>query len=119
MKEKINEYAIDRPLNATRRKKINQFVESNASRLGRAISHQWDESGTVLSLASDPVLWEFVFHADRVETYGSAPFWVKLLFTEKRRKTADQVVLQMLQEAGFIGPIAGRKKGRGTTDGHG
>jgi hypothetical protein len=109
MKERINEYAIDRPLNAARRKKVNQFVEANAARLGRAISHKWDESGTVLSLASDPVLWEFVFHPDRVETYGSAPFWVKLLFTEKRRKTADQVVLQMLQEAGFIGAGGGKK----------
>jgi hypothetical protein len=120
MKERINEYAIDRPLNATRRKKINQFIESNAARLGRAISHEWDESGTVLSLVSDPVLWEFVFHPDRVETYGSAPCWVKLLFTEKRRKTVDQVVLQMLDEAGFIGGGGGRKKGRrGTADEHG
>jgi hypothetical protein len=109
-KEKINEYAIDRPLNAARRKKIEQFIEKNADRMGRVISHEWDESGTVLSLASDPVLWEFVFHRNRVETYGSAPFWVKMLFTEKRRKTADAVVLQMLQEAGFIGAAAGRKK---------
>jgi len=110
MKEKINEYAIDRPLNATRKKKIEQFIANNAERLGRAISHEWDESGTVLSLASNPVLWEFVFYRDRVETYGSAPFWVKMLFTEKRRKTADEVVLQMLQDAGFIGPSGGRKK---------
>ena len=109
-KEKINEYAIDRPLNAARRKKIEQFIANNADRLGRAISHEWDESGTVLSLASEPVLWEFVFHRNRVETYGSAPFWVKMLFTEKRRKTADAVVLQMLQETGFIGPATGRKK---------
>jgi len=111
MKEKINEYAIDRPLNAARRKKIEQFIESSAERLGRAILHEWDESGTVLSLASDPVLWEFVFHRNRVETYGSAPFWLKLLFTENRRKTADQVVLQMLEEAGFIGPGGGKKAG--------
>jgi hypothetical protein len=110
MKEKINEYAIDRPLTAARRKKINQFIEKNAGRLGRAISHGWDESGTVLTLASEPVEWQFVFHPNRVESFGSAPFWVKMLFTEKRRRTVDQVIMQMLDEAGFIGPSPARKR---------
>ncbi len=102
MKEKINEYPIDRPLTAGRRKKINQFIDANAGRLGRPVSAEWDESGNTLLLASDPVEWEFVFHPTRVEAYGSAPFWVKMLFTEKRRQTVDQVVLQMLEETGFI-----------------
>ena len=102
MKEKINEYPIDRPLTAGRRKKIEQFIENNAGRLGRPVSHEWDESGAVLSLVSDPVRWEFVFHAKRVDAFGSAPFWIKMLFTEKRRKTVDEVVLQMLEETGFM-----------------
>ena len=102
MKEKINEYPIDRPLTAGRREKINQFIEANAGRLGRPVSAQWDQPGAVLLLASDPVEWEFVFHPTRVEAFGTAPFWVKMLFTEKRRKTVDQVVLQMLQDTGFI-----------------
>ena len=106
MKEKINEYPIERPLTAGRRKKINQFIENNAGRLGRAISHEWDESGTVLTLASEPVEWEFVFHANRVESFGSAPFWIKMLFTEKRRRIVDEVVSQMLEEAGFTGSKA-------------
>jgi len=107
MKEKINEYAIHRPLTAGRRKKINQFIESNSGRLGRPVSAEWDESGTVLFLASDPVEWHFVFHSTRVEAFGSAPFWVKMLFTEKRRKTVDQIVLQMLEEAGFMASSPG------------
>jgi len=108
MKEKINEYPIDHPLTAGRRKKINQFIENNAGRLGRPVSAEWDESGTVLHLASDPVEWQFVFHPTRVEAFGSAPFWIKMLFTEKRRKTVDQVVIQMLEETGFMasGPDA-------------
>jgi hypothetical protein len=112
MKEKINEYPIDRPITAGRRKKIEQFIKTNAGRLGRPVSHEWDESGTVLALASDPVRWEFVFHPKRVEAFGSAPFWVKMLFTEKRRKTVDQVVAQMLEETGFMasGEGAPRKK---------
>jgi hypothetical protein len=115
MKEKINEYAIDRPLTAGRRKKINEFIENNAGRLGRPVSAEWDETGKVLLLASDPVEWEFVFHPNRVEAFGSAPFWVKMLFPEKRRKTVDQVVIQMLEETGFLESGAGggkRKAGR-------
>lgn len=101
MKEKINEYPIDHPITAARRKKINQFIKNNAGRLGRPVSAEWDESGCILTLASDPVEWEFVFHPTRVEAYGSAPLWIKMLFTEKRRRTVDQVVMQMLEEAGF------------------
>jgi hypothetical protein len=110
MKEKINEYPIDRPLNAARKKKINQFIENNAGRLGRPVSHEWDEAGSILTLASDPVEWEFVFHSDRVEAWGSAPFWIKMLFTEKRRAVVDRVVLQMLEESGFTGETRARKK---------
>jgi len=110
MKEKINEYPIDRPLTAARRKKINEFIAVHAGRLGREISHGWDESGEVLCLASEPVKFEFVFHPDRVESFASAPFWVKMLFTEKRRQTVDQVITQMLEETGFIGSGPARKK---------
>jgi len=109
MKEKINDYPIARPLTAARRKKIDQFIENNAGRLGRPVAHEWDETGTVLSLASDPVRFEFVFHAGRVESFASAPFWVKMLFNEKRRNTLDQVVEQMLDEAGLLEPAPARK----------
>jgi hypothetical protein len=108
MKEKINEYRIDRAVTAGRRKKIDEFIRRNVSRLGRPVSHQWDDSGSILRLASKPVEWEFVFHANRVEAIGSAPLWVKMLFTEKRRKAADEVILQMLEETGFLGSAAGR-----------
>jgi hypothetical protein len=114
MKEKINEYTIDRPITVARRKKIDRFIAANAGRLGRAFSAQWDESGRVLTLASDPVEWQFIFHPDRVEAYGSAPFWVKMLFTEKRRRAVDDVVMQMLEEAGFLGAAeaAAPRKGK-------
>jgi hypothetical protein len=108
MKEKINDYPIDKPLNAARRKKIDQFIAANSGRLGRPVEHEWDKSGKILSLASDPVQFEFVFHIDRVESFASAPFWVKMLFTEKRRQTVDQVIEQMLEDAGFR-----EKKARG------
>jgi len=108
MKEKINEYSIDRPLTSGRRQKIDHFIESNAGRLGRPVSHRWDESGSALLLESSPVQWEFVFHPKRVEAFGSAPLWVKLLFTEKRRNALDEMILQMLEEAGFFAPSPSR-----------
>jgi len=110
MKEKINEYPIDKPLNVARRKKIDRFIAANSGRLGRPVAHEWDKAGKVLSLASDPVQFEFVFHIDRVESFASAPFWVKMLFTEKRRKTVDEVIEQMLAETGFRDPKPEKKK---------
>lgn len=106
MKEKFNEYPIGHPLTAARRQKIDRFIQNNASRLDRPLSHRWDKSGKVLFLASSPVEWEFVFHPDRVEAFGSAPLWVRLLFTEKRKKVANEVILQMLQEGGLVAPPA-------------
>jgi hypothetical protein len=103
MREKINEYPIDRPLTAARRQKIDRFIQGYASRLDRPFSHEWDESGSVLRLASTPVEWDFVFHKDRVEAFGSAPMWVKMLFTQKRRAVANEMILQMLAEAGLVG----------------
>ena len=101
MKEKINDYPIDKPLTAGRRQKIDRFIAANAQRLGRPVSHEWVESGKVLILASDPVEWRFIFHKNHLEVIGSAPFWVKLLFTEKRRRVANEVIEQMLDETGF------------------
>jgi hypothetical protein len=110
MKEKINEYPIDKPLSAARRKKIDAFITENSGRLGRPVEHQWDKAGKVLSLASDPVQFEFIFEEDRVVSYASAPFWVKMLFTEKRRQTVDEVIEQMLDEAGFMEAAPAKKK---------
>lgn len=104
MKEKINEYRIDVPLTAAHRQKIDRFIDRYASGLDRPFAHRWDESGSVLHLSSTPVEWDFVFHPDRVEAFGSAPLWVKMLFTQKRRAAADEMVFEMLEEAGLLAP---------------
>jgi len=103
MKEKISEYPTTAPLTAERREKIDQFIKSNAARVGRPFSHEWDESGNVLVLASNPVEWQFIFHPERVEVYGSAPAWVRMLFTDKLRNTVNEVIVQMLEDAGLMG----------------
>jgi len=117
MREKFNEYRIDRPLTAGRRQKIDRFVRGYASRLNRPFSHGWDESGSVLHLASTPVEWDFVFYPDRVEAFGSAPLWIKMLFTQKRRAAANELILQILEDAGMLAAeqvptpaVRGRKK---------
>jgi hypothetical protein len=48
------------------------------------------------------VEWKLSFHPNRLEVHGSAPFWVKMLFTEKRKKVVNDVILQMLEESGFF-----------------
>ena len=102
MREKINEYPIDRPLTAGRRQKLDPFMKDYAGRLARPFAHRWDESGSILFLETSPVEWEFVFHPKRVEVFGSAPLWVKLLFTEKRRNALNEMILEMLEGAGFF-----------------
>ena len=102
MKEKFGEYRIDRPLTADCRLKMDRFIEGRASGLNRPFSYSWDESGSVLHLASAPVEWDLVFHADKVEAFGNAPLWLKMLFTEKRRAAANGMILQMLAEAGLL-----------------
>jgi hypothetical protein len=109
MTEKFGEYPLDRPIDAERREKIEQFIAANAAGLGRPVSHEWLESGKVLVLDSDPVQWRLVFHPGRLEAFASAPLWVRLLFTEKRRKVARDVILRMIHEAGFADPVSPRR----------
>ncbi len=109
MKEKINEYPIARPITAESRKKIDQFIEQNATRLGRAITAKWDESGTTLALSSDPVQWDLVFHPDKVESFATAPFWLKMLFTENIRATVDQTIRQMLTDSRLSDSTSGKE----------
>ncbi len=100
MKEKISEFKIDRPLTDGRRAKIDEFIKKNASRIDRPFTHSWADE--ILTLESSPVRWDFIFHKDRLEVIGSGPLWAKLLFTEKRRTLLDDMIRQLLQEAGFF-----------------
>ena len=95
----FNVYPIDRPLTPGRRIKIDHFIQAHPGRLDRDISSHWEDSGSVLILASHPVQWKLVFHPRRVEVFASAPIWVRMLFTEKRKAVAHQVILQMLEAA--------------------
>jgi hypothetical protein len=108
MKEKMSEYPIDHPLTEERRREIDRFIQANASRVGRAFTHEWDESGSQLRLASDPVEWQFVFHPERVEVYGSAPALIRMLYTDHLRNKVNEVILEMLDAAGFFDPGTGQ-----------
>jgi hypothetical protein len=103
MKEKLNEYPIDRSITAEARTKIDGFIDANAARFGRAVTRRWE--GDVLHLASEPVEWELEFHPDRVESRASAPFWAKMLLTQSVREKVDGILRGMLEEAGLVGKL--------------
>ncbi|HEX4087031.1 MAG TPA: hypothetical protein VHY22_19105 [Chthoniobacteraceae bacterium] len=110
MAEKLFDFEINHPLTAERRETMDRFIAANAGRLGRPVSHRWDDAGNVLRVASDPVEWVFTFYPDRLEVFGTAPFWIKMLFTEKLRAVAHQTIRDMLAEAGLIdAPDPGKK----------
>jgi hypothetical protein len=104
MKEKLNEYPIDHPVDAAAREKIDQFIDANAAKFGRNIAKQWDASGNILHLASQPVECELQFHDTRVETFASIPFLLKMFMTDENRKKIDEAVTDMLTDAGLIKP---------------
>jgi hypothetical protein len=42
------------------------------------------------------------FHPEKVEIYGSAPLWARLLLTAKRKEELKAQIQSILAEAGFV-----------------
>jgi hypothetical protein len=45
---------------------------------------------------------EVRFHSKKVEIYGSAPFWARLLLTGKKKEQLRQEIQSILVETGFV-----------------
>ena len=106
-KEKIFEFAIDQPLTAANRKTVEKQVEKNAHLSPKPVEYEWDEDdANVLHIKSGPVEAELRFHPKKVELYGGAPFWVKMLLTEKKKLQIKDDFALILQKTGFVGKKA-------------
>ncbi|MCE0496692.1 MAG: hypothetical protein LV481_01920 [Methylacidiphilales bacterium] len=102
MKEKIYEFNIEHPLTAPRRKALDQFLKKNAPRSKWPTSHEWDRGNDhLLHVTTHPVKWEVWFAPHRVTIFGSAPFWAKMLFSNKKRALLRESFLHILQQTGF------------------
>ena len=103
MREKIYEFAIDKPLTATKRKAIDQHIARNAHLSPSTVTHDWDgETKQVLRIATPPVKWEVRFDAKIVEIYGTAPIWARLLFTKKKRTFLKDQIELLLRDTGLL-----------------
>jgi hypothetical protein len=102
-KEKIFEFPIDQPLTAARRKTVEKQVEKNAHLSPKPVSYKWDDDDeNVLHITSGPVEAELKFHPKKVELYGAAPFYVRMLLTEKKKLQIRDEFELILQKTGFI-----------------
>jgi hypothetical protein len=103
-KEKIFEFPIDQPLTAARRKTVEKQVEKNAHLSPKPLTYKWDDDDeNILHITADPVEAELRFHPKKVELYGGAPFWVRMLLTEKKKLQIKDEFEAILHKTGFLG----------------
>jgi hypothetical protein len=107
MKEKLYDIAIDHPLTSTRRKALNHHIVRNADLSDLPLRYEWDsKAAEILRIMADPVTLEVKFHAHKVEIYGSAPLWARLLLTAKKKELLKLEIQSILSDTGFV---AGKK----------
>jgi hypothetical protein len=104
MKEKFYDLPIENPLTSARRKAINQHIARNVHLSDSPVSYEWEETGSpVLRITAKPVTLEVRFHSKKVEIYGSAPLWARVLLTGKKKEELRQEIQLILSETGFVG----------------
>ena len=102
-KEKIFEFPINQPLTPVGRKTVEKLVEKNAHLSPKPVTYQWDDDDeNVLHITADPVEAELRFHQKKVELYGAAPFWIRLLLTEKKKRQIKDEFEAILKKSGFL-----------------
>ena len=109
-KEKIYEFAIERPLTPVRRKAVEKHIERRAKLFAKAVSYRWDEGDDdVLHIEAKPVVIEVRFNGKSVELYGTAPLWARLLFTQQKKNELKEQIQSALQEAKFVTATKAKK----------
>jgi hypothetical protein len=95
---------IQSKLTSEKRRSVEVQIEENARTLGREISYKWLKRGDerFLRILADPVTIEIVFFDDRVEFFGAAPAWARLLFTKARKEELKGQLERVLIGAGFV-----------------
>jgi hypothetical protein len=102
-REKIYEFAIDRPLTQARRNTVEKQIEANAHLSPKPISYHWDEEDDeVLHIEAEPLVIEVIFKGKTVELFATAPLWARLLFTKQRKSELKEQIEAVLQKAKFM-----------------
>jgi len=99
-------YNIVSPLTPEKRAIIEKHIDDNATAFGQNVTRSWHkgEEEDFLRIFVEPVVIEIVFLNERVELYGAAPTWARLLFTAERKKQLTVQIEEVLVGAGFVTP---------------
>ena len=97
-------FPIEAPLTSKKRLAIEAQIDENAQIFERAVEYKWLKRGDekFLRIFVDPVTIEIVFFDDRVELYGAAPTWARLLLTNARKSELKDRIEKVLVGAGFV-----------------
>lgn len=102
--EQIYVFPIDAPLTGAKRQSIEKIISEKAKENDKDVTYKWLKRGEekLLRAFIDPVTIEAVFHDDRVELFGAAPPWAKLLFTKARKAEIKDWIEQALIDVEFL-----------------
>jgi hypothetical protein len=102
--EQFYVFPIQAQLTSEKRRAIELQIDENAQIFEREVSYKWLKRGEerFLRILVDPVTVEIVFFDDRIECYGAAPAWARLLFTKARKSDLKERIEQVLLGAGFV-----------------
>lgn len=101
--EQFYVFEVDAPLSAERRAIIEAQIDSNAEAFGQNVTHSWHkrDEEDFLRILVDPVVIEIVFANNKIELFGAAPTWARLLFTTAHKEQLRERIEQVLIAAGF------------------
>jgi hypothetical protein len=104
--EQFYVYQLVSPLTYEKRTIIEKHIDDNAATHGQNVERSWHkgEEDHFLRIFLDPVTIEIVFLSERVELYGAAPSWARLLFTSERKEELRARVEEVLIVAGLVTP---------------
>jgi hypothetical protein len=102
--EQLYVFNVGSPLTAEKRRALDVHFAENATIFEREAIYKWLKRGDekFVRIVVDPVTIEMVFFDDRIECYGAAPAWARLLFTKARREELKNRIESMLAGAGFM-----------------
>ncbi|HYA81705.1 MAG TPA: hypothetical protein VED87_12345 [Methylocystis sp.] len=102
--EQFYVYQILSPLTPDKITIIEQHIDDNAATYGQNVTRSWHggEEEHFLRIFVEPAIIEIVFLGERVELYGAAPTWARLLFTAQRKEELRARIEEVLVGAGFV-----------------
>ena len=101
--EQLHVFSIDSPLTSQKRRAVDAHIERKAKDSEKEVAYRWLKRGDekFLRVVVDPVTIEVVFYDDRIELFGAAPAWARLLLIARKTELREWVE-EILLASGFL-----------------